>query len=110
MINRERIHTSGGVFHSEAISAFHVSVLPDGFLPTREGKAILPNKAEDTLPLIAYLNSGVVRAFVRDTCGLHKQSGAIGRVPVPLWDAEICTALTKAARSGLSCCRNLRSR
>ena len=57
----------------------------------------MPNAAQDTLPLIAYLNSGVVRAFIRDTCGLHKQSGAIGRIPVPLWDADTYNALTKAA-------------
>ena len=86
-----------GISFPKQSSAFHVSVLPDGFLPTREGKAILPNAAQDTLPLIAYLNSGVVRAFIRDTCGLHKQSGAIGRIPVPIWDADTYNALTKAA-------------
>ena len=86
-----------GISFPKQSSSFHVSILPDGFLPTREGKAILPNEASDTLPLIAYLNSGVVRAFIRDTCGLHKQSGAVGRIPVPIWDADTHNALTKAA-------------
>ena len=84
-----------GLSFPKQSGVFHVSVLPDGFLPTREGKAILPHAAEDILPLIAYLNSGVVRAFIRDTCGLHKQSGAVGRIPVPIWTDEIYKALTK---------------
>lgn len=86
-----------GLSFPKQSSAFHVSVLPDGFLPTREGKAILPHDGEDILPLIAYLNSGVVRAFVRDTCGLHKQSGAIGRIPVPFWGVDTFNALKGAA-------------
>jgi hypothetical protein len=86
-----------GISFPKQSSSFHVSVLPDGFLPTREGKAILPNAAQDTLPLIAYLNSGVVRAFIRDTCGLHKQSGAIGRIPVPIWVRDTRSVLAKAA-------------
>lgn len=86
-----------GLSFPKQSSAFHVSVLPDGFLPTREGKAILPHAAEDILPLISYLNSGVVRAFIRDTCGLHKQSGAIGRIPVPYWDNQTCDALRVSA-------------
>ena len=72
-----------GMSFPKQSTSFNAAILPHGFLPTREGKAILPNRREDILPLLAYLNSGVVRSFVRDTCGLHKQSGAIGRIPVP---------------------------
>jgi hypothetical protein len=60
--------------------------LPDGFIPTREGKAILFQDDADILPMLAFLNCGSAGAFVRDTCGLHKQSGAIGNVPVPWLD------------------------
>ena len=86
-----------GLLFPKQSSAFHVSVLPDGFLPTREGKAILPYSSADILPLIAYLNSGVVRAFIRDTCGLHKQGGAVGRIPVPEWNQDTLNAFQTAA-------------
>ena len=72
-----------GLSFPKQSASFNVAVLPAGFLPTREGKAIIPKNNDDRWWLLAYLNSGVVRAFVRDTCGLHKQSGAIARVPVP---------------------------
>lgn len=91
-----------GLSFPKQSSAFHVSVLPNGFLPTREGKAILPHDEEDILPLMSYLNSGVIRAFVRDTCGLHKQSGAIGRIPVPNWDEPIRNILRNAAQKLIS--------
>lgn len=72
-----------GLSFPKQSAQFHASVLPEGFLPTREGKAILPHDPHNTLLFLAILNSGPVRAFVRDTCGLHKQSGAIGRIPIP---------------------------
>ncbi|WP_029415250.1 BREX-1 system adenine-specific DNA-methyltransferase PglX [Brevundimonas bacteroides] len=72
-----------GLSFPKQSSSFHVSILPQGFLPTREGKAILFDDETNTLPILGLLNSGPVRSFVRDTCGLHKQSGAIGRIPIP---------------------------
>ena len=78
-----------GLSFPKQSSSFNVAVLPSAFLPTREGKAILPREPDDRGFLLAYLNSRVVRAFVRDTCGLHKQSGAISRIPIlPLSDSE----------------------
>ncbi len=72
-----------GLSFPKQSSVFHVSVLPAGFLPTREGKAIIADDQQFLLFLLGYLNSRVVRAFVRDTCGLHKQSGAISKIPLP---------------------------
>ena len=72
-----------GLSFPKQSSSFNVALLPEGYLPTREGKAILPKNSKDSLLLLAYLNSRAVRAFVRDTCGLHKQSGAISRIPIP---------------------------
>ncbi|WP_175725597.1 Eco57I restriction-modification methylase domain-containing protein [Burkholderia ambifaria] len=78
-----------GLSFPKQSASFNVAALAEGFLPTREGKAVIPEKSGDRWWLLAYLNSGPVRAFVRDTCGLHKQSGAIGRIPVaPFDDAE----------------------
>ncbi len=76
-----------GLSFPKQSASFNAAVLPRGLIPTREGKAILPQKDENIFYLLAYLNSGVVRAFVRDTCGLHKQSGSIGRIPVPDFSA-----------------------
>jgi hypothetical protein len=67
---------------------FNVSILPGKYIPTREGKAVLPHKKDDALSLLAYLNSGLVGAIVRDTCGLHKQGNAIGSIPVIDFDCH----------------------
>lgn len=87
-----------GLAFPKQSSSFNVSMLPSGFLPTREGKAILPKDGADTLFLLAYLNSRLVRSFVRDTCGLHKQSGAISRVPIPTFPALERQRLEQAAK------------
>lgn len=78
-----------GLSFPKQSASFNVAILPKGFLPTREGKAVIPIQPSDRWWLLAYLNSGPIRAFVRDTCGLHKQSGAIGRIPIaPFDDSE----------------------
>jgi hypothetical protein len=87
-----------GLAFPKQSSRFHVSALPSAFVPTREGKAILPHEDSDQFVLMALLNSGVIGAFVRDTCGLHKQSGAIGNVPVPDISAECKSRLTSLAQ------------
>lgn len=86
-----------GLSFPKQSSSFNASALPAGFLPTREGKAVLPTQENSEWWLLAFLNSGAVRAFVRDTCGLHKQSGAIGRIPLVLSEQQ-CLALSKLAR------------
>lgn len=99
-----------GLSFPKQSSSFNVAILPAGHIPTREGKAIIPREIKDTWYLLAYLNSGVVRAFVRDTCGLHKQSGAIGRIPIPPFSEEekqelgrIGKVLAEYARSSFEC-------
>jgi hypothetical protein len=87
-----------GLSFPKQSAMFNVAVLPKGFLPTREGKAIIPYAEDDCWWLLSYLNSGPVRSFVRDTCGLHKQSGAIGRIPVPEPDPESRTELARASQ------------
>ena len=93
-----------GLSFPKQSSRFHVSVLPDAFVPTREGKAILFKKGEDCLPLMAYLNCGVVGALVRDTCGLHKQSGAIGATPICEFDNEIKNRLRQSSKIIINSC------
>jgi hypothetical protein len=88
-----------GLSFPKQSASFNVAILPSSFLPTREGKAVIPKEENDGWWLLAYLNSGVVRAFVRDTCGLHKQSGAIARIPVPPFDNSEKERLAAIARS-----------
>lgn len=88
-----------GLSFPKQSSSFNVALLPAGFLPTREGKAILPKLAEDAMPLLAFLSSRAVKAFVRDTCGLHKQSGPIGRIPVPEFEEHLRRELAQAAET-----------
>ncbi len=77
-----------GLSFPKQSSSFNVSLLPAEYLPTREGKAILPKEDDSIWWLLSFLNSGPVRGFVRDTCGLHKQSGSIGCIPVPALQHE----------------------
>ena len=88
-----------GLSFPKQSTSFNVALLPSGFLPTREGKAILPHSPSDSWYLLALLNSGPVRAFVRDTCGLHKQSGAIGRIPIPNVSDQDMKILNDAANA-----------
>ncbi|MBI1207570.1 MAG: hypothetical protein GC191_09825 [Azospirillum sp.] len=87
-----------GLSFPKQSSVFHASILPKEFVPTREGKAILPSRGINVFALLAYLNSSIVRAFVRDTCGLHKQSGAIGEIPVPELKGDMSDSLERCAR------------
>ncbi|GGC16572.1 hypothetical protein GCM10011363_36250 [Marivita lacus] len=77
-----------GLSFPKQSSRFHVSPLPSGYVPTREGKAVLLDSENDLLPMIAILNSGLIGSIVRDTCGLHKQGKAIGSIPIPKFDVE----------------------
>src|SRR5262249_28490156 len=79
--------------------ALNVALLPDGFLPTREGKAVLLRDPTELWFLLGYLNSSTIRSYVRDTCGLHKQSGAIGRIPISTTTPEQRGLVADAARS-----------
>lgn len=98
-----------GLSFPKQSSRFHVSVLPSAFVPTREGKAILFKKDQDYLPLMAYLNCGVIGALVRDTCGLHKQSGAIGATPICDFDAEVKAKLHQLSKVIVDSCYALSS-
>jgi len=84
-----------GLSFPKQSSRFNVAVLPDHFVPTREGKAILLSVESDLLPLVGVLNSGLVGAIVRDTCGLHKQGRAIGTIPMPNLDRQIMNAISE---------------
>ena len=87
-----------GLSFPKQSSRFHVSALPAGFVPTREGKAILFESSEELLPMIAILNSGLIGSIVRDTCGLHKQGKAIGSIPIPKLEIETIKYLGEKAR------------
>lgn len=92
---------SAGLSFPKQSTVFNVAALSIDAIPTREGKAIVPYSSEYLWPLLGYLNSSLIRYFVEATTGLHKQSGAIGMVPVPelpsaTWNAigEIAQGLT----------------
>lgn len=86
-----------GLSFPKQSSRFHASILPDRFVPTREGKAILFESDDEILPTLAILNSGLIGAIVRDTCGLHKQSKAIGSIPIPHFDTKTKDILGRLA-------------
>lgn len=86
-----------GLSFPKQSSRFNVAALPSSIVPTREGKAILVHDKEDLLALMAFLNSGLIGAVVRDTCGLHKQGKAIGSIPIPIFDSVIKKELGERA-------------
>jgi Eco57I restriction-modification methylase len=73
-----------GLSFPKQSSNFNVAVLAPDAIPTREGKAIVPKNVDDVWFLAGYLNSTLVRRIVEATTGLHKQSGAIGQLPIPV--------------------------
>ena len=86
-----------GLSFPKQSSRFHVAALPSGYVPTREGKAILFDSEDNMLPMMAILNSGLIGSIVRDTCGLHKQGNAIGSIPIPKFDVETTALLGERA-------------
>ncbi len=72
-----------GLSFPKQSAVFNVAPLPEDAIPTREGKAIIPANFGILWVLLGYLNSSLVRYFVNETTGLHKQSGSIGMIPVP---------------------------
>ncbi|MBM3204200.1 hypothetical protein FJZ55_09900, partial [Candidatus Woesearchaeota archaeon] len=77
-----------GLSFPKQSSHFNVAILPSDYVPTREGKAILVHSDVDAIPLVGVLNSGLIGAIVRDTCGLHKQGRSISSIPVPPLDSD----------------------
>jgi len=95
--NMEHYFEAGLSFPKQS-TVFNVSVLSADAIPTREGKAIIPNRQEDIWFLLGYLNSSLVRRTVEATSGLHKQSGSIGLLPVPQFSDDIRSSVGLAAK------------
>jgi hypothetical protein len=87
-----------GLSFPKQSTVFNVAALSKDAIPTREGKAIIPEKPEDLWFLLAYLNSSLVRYFVDVTTGLHKQSGAVGMIPIPSFSKSVKTSLANIAQ------------
>jgi hypothetical protein len=88
---------SAGLSFPKQALIFNVAALSVDSIPTREGKAIIPSRSQDRLPLLAYLNSKYARFFVEATNGLHKQSGPVGMTPVPAFSEAARTQLGNLA-------------
>jgi hypothetical protein len=95
--NTEHYFHAGLSFPKQS-TVFNVAPLPEDAIPTREGKAIMPHRKEDRWFLLAYLNSSLVRRFVDVTTGLHKQSGAIGTIPIPSFSQVVKDSLATIAQ------------
>jgi Eco57I restriction-modification methylase len=95
--NTEQYFLAGLSFPKQS-TVFNVAPLPEDAIPTREGKAIIPHRRQDLWFLLAYLNSSVVRRFVDVTTGLHKQSGAVGMIPIPSFSKPVRDSLAKIAQ------------
>jgi hypothetical protein len=96
--NYDQYFRSGLSFPNQS-TIFNASVLSKDAIPTREGKAIIPNDPNNIWSLLAYLNSSIVRLYVEKTAGLHKQSGTIGTIPVPEIRPPVQVELGRIARS-----------
>ena len=79
--NANRYFESGLTWSSIA-PAFSIRFCPEGFIFETKGSMCFPHKGDDTLPLLALLNSKIVEAALKvfsPTLDFHE--GPLGRVP-----------------------------
>jgi hypothetical protein len=97
-IQREHVYYRAGLTYGKRSDRFNAQVLSSGFIPSFNGIGLYPNQIEDAWWLLAYFNCRFVAYFLNLTCGLHKNSVYIDRVPVPLFSDSEKRSLSGAAK------------
>jgi hypothetical protein len=107
-IQREHIYLQPGITYGKRTDRFNAQVLPEGAIPSFNGIGAYPHNPDDAWWILAYLNSRFVGFFLNLTCGLHKNSVYIDRVPQPDFTPEERHTLATAAKElwVLSCRAN----
>lgn len=97
-IQREHVYLLPGLTYGKRTERFNAQILPQGSLPSFNGVGAYPENDADVWWLLAYMNSRFVAYFLNLTCGLHKNSVYIDRVPLPDFTGDERDALTRAAQ------------
>lgn len=97
-IQREHVYYKPGITYGKRTDRFNAQLLRDGMIPSFNGIGMYPQNRDDTMWLVSYLNSRFVAYFLNLTCGLHKNSVYIDRVPLPSFDGDTKELLSEAAR------------
>lgn len=98
-IQRQNVYFRPGLTYGKRTSRFNAQVLPSGCIPSFEGIGAYPKDVESSWWLLAYMNSRLVAYFLNMTCGQHKNSIYIDRVPIPEFSPEQRDRLAVAART-----------
>jgi hypothetical protein len=98
-IQREHVYLQPGLTYGKRTERFNAQILPRGCIPSFNGIGAYPAHEEDVWWVLAYLNSRFVGYFLNITCGLHKNSVYIDRIPIPAFTREERGVLGQSARS-----------
>lgn len=97
-VQREHVYLQPGITYGKRTERFNAQVLPAGTIPSFNGIGAYPHDSGDAWWLLAYLNSRFVAFFLNLTCGLHKNSVYIDRVPQPDFSQAEVEELANSAR------------
>jgi hypothetical protein len=105
-IQREHVYFKAGITYGKRTDRFNAQILPAGMIPSFEGIGVYPTDDSDIWWMLGYLNTRSVAYYLNLTCGLHKNSVYIDRIPVPDFSdadksqlASNATALFQLVRS-----------
>lgn len=87
-IQREHVYYKPGLTYGKRSDRYNAQVLPSGMIPSFNGIGLYPKKFESIWLLLGFLNTRFVAYFLNLTCGLHKNSIYIDRIPIPDFDDD----------------------
>jgi hypothetical protein len=73
-------------------------ILPQGFVSSVEGQAVILREGVDPFAILAFLNSQIFQTVINLYCGQHKYPGYVHLFPTPPLDAKYTKAASEAAK------------